>query len=624
MIYMTWLPAYDAPFNAQPAVSDLSQAYAFRLREVEGQGAVIEVEVDNPGVAGLLGRRERYAVFSERRPDDFAAVELARGRLSSVPSEFGSEFVTLEFIALAPKDEDVLRAFADGLRRDPEWGYEPLFHGRDASDEPSTAIEHRPVDWYWDRRSLRPSTSMLIEGRRLVDLGAEAFDGSISMSMEEPPVREVRRRVVFRWTQVAQGNAPSFTVTSPESQYLETATPADFIGTMPRAGSPVGSGDTGWTWGLVECTDAGPANVTGEPVRLRVTGVPRTWIEVSPRNLRVRLAGAYDYSQDREEEVLISLPLGLQSILGDDRTESVETITVAGLTTDETTPLWVREDPDTLEPMHYRVGDRVSVDGKTWECAIEHIVATNAFQALGDLFDQLGRPIPTSQRERFWKEVEGEAALDPIEHSYVDTERAMRSLFAAVGSVEREATMLARCLRVSFETQWDLGRDLTVDDAVRIRSPYVPGGTVEGKVVELELSADAGDRVARITLAVVPGIGGPRPIVTDPEEQEDINGIIAEMDGEQASQPVVARRLATMPPAWRSLHMPWDRGLGLASQRTALLANPNDPEEALRQNPTRLITGYTPLYEEELLRRRLTVRCQPLWLPRQIDLGGPA
>lgn len=48
----------------------------------------------------------------------------------------------------------------------------------------------------------------------------------------------------------------------------------------------------------------------------------------------------HDYSQQREEVVDLFLPLGLQPVVGDDRRESVETVQISGLTTDETTPEW--------------------------------------------------------------------------------------------------------------------------------------------------------------------------------------------------------------------------------------------------------------------------------------------
>lgn len=599
MIYMAWLPVWNAPFNPAVHATDACEAYKLTIRETAGQAATIEVEIDNPGVGGLLARRERYAVFSERGPDDAVAVELARGRVVGVPSEFGTDFVTVQFVCLPPEDDEVQRAFADTLRTDDDW-YDPLFHGRDASEDPSTAISARPVDFYWNRRTLKIRTTNLIRGNRTFDLASEVFDDSLSMSLTESPVPMLRRKLVFDWTQSAQDKQVSPVQGGPF--VVNTYTWGDFIGSFPKPGDSIGS-DTGWSWAAAEVTDLGPGNATN--VTAPGTGVEGASLTVRPHALRCLLHAQHDYSQQREEVVELFLPLGIQPVVGDDRRESVETVTVSGLTTDETTAEWEFEDSGTLEPRKYDVGERVLANGKAWSCLKAHIVEGTTFRTKSTAVAVL------------WERAEKDVPLDARRSSYVDTDRGVRTVNVALHMLEREALLQAQCIRFSGEIPWELAREITVDDQIRVAGRYISGAALVGKVMDLELSADGdGNRVASFTIGCVPGTGH-AALPPDDEFDKVTGDLVYKVAGKSASTPVNAMALRIETPRL----FEWSNQA--ASQLAAMFVA-DDPEAALSTRATQLVVGYDPLRQEDLLSRRLRVTCRPLALPRQIDLESEA
>jgi len=109
-----------------------------------------------------------------------------------------------------------------------------------------------------------------------------------------------------------------------------------------------------------------------------------------------------------------------------------------------------------------------------------------------------------------WERAEKDVPLDARRSSYVDTDRGARTVNCALHMLEREALLQAQCVRFSGEIPWELARELTVDDEIRVAGRYISGAAPVGKIMDLELSADGdGNRVASFTTGCVPGDGDP-------------------------------------------------------------------------------------------------------------------
>jgi hypothetical protein len=605
MLYFAWISDPLAPFDPVAHAREDLQVFRLRIHEQTGMIPIVECDIRNPGIAGLLTRTERYALISEMADGDDEPVLLARGRLVGVPTELASDPVTIELQCVPENEDDVLRAAADAIRvgevaYDPDSpdsdaeAYDPLFVGQDGDEDPQTALDGRLEEWRWDRRNLALSRSSMISGP-LVDIGSNALDGSVSAKLLDPPKSKMRLRVIASWTQEAKG-VQTYPIDGGNSQ-IDTYTYDDLISRFPQPGTPIGA-DTGWTLAEASIKDLG-GTVSFEFDQSTPSKYPAgALLVMKSHTLQVNLRAAYDYRQQREEILDIVMLSGCQDVLGDDKTESVEVINLNNLSVDIYTDEWTYEDPDTLKIKTYAVGDTVTAYGRTWVCVHAH-GATEAFQ-------------PYKDEIQLWQRTTSQAAMKDLRNPrFFDSNRGRRAARHAIRRLRRKLVQRARALEISFELAWPLARLLTTDHQVRIEYRHLPGGESTGKVREIELTADdRGRRIARVVIGVLLGSGA---VPTQPVGSESTDGVVYTMSGKAPRVPVDAYSLADKAPTVFELVN------NAASQTTAMLVSA-DPEATLASMPTVATIGFEPLREEDLLPRRLSVVCQPPEIPAGINL----
>ena len=387
-----------------------------------------------------------------------------------------------------------------------------------------------------------------------------------------------------------------------EPDAVSTYTWDDFISSFPQPGTSIGSG-TGWT--LAEAKIEGV--VDNIPDWLTISGAKfgsasGGQVQLLSKTVQFRLTAAYDYTQQREEILDISLPNGLQEFPEeDDEKETPETITLGALNVDSSTPEWLYEDPDTFEIMHYVVGDEVLAAGKAWTCVFEHD-ATDEFR-IRDYDDD---PV-------LWERREKRAPMrDARSSRFLDSNRGIRAVRHGILRLHRVVLERSQCAEVTFDVPWQVGRSITCNDSARIAHRRLPGGEMTGKVISVDLIiAKRGRRSAKITLAAVPGNGS---IAPEPgPEQQQTGDIVYSTSYRGVREPVNAFALASQPPRVYFYENDW------SVQHAAAVAS-GDPVGTIGTRPTRLRLAFTPLREEDLLTRRMSVTCLPPSLPKQINL----
>lgn len=619
MIWLAWIEDHETPFNPATHCREDLTVLSLRIAENVGIAPIFEVEMSNPGAAGLLVQSRRYAVISEQLPTDVAPVELARGVVMSAPTDLAATTVRLEFRCQPPLADTILRDAANDLRigevaydpsgpakdREDLECYDPLFVGQDGAMDPSTALEGRYEEWIWDRRTLGIGRTHIFTGFRTVDVASSALEGSVLMSLLDPPSKTMRIRVIADWTQAAKG-VQTYPVGITQ-QIVSTYTFEDFVGHFPAPGTPIGA-DTGWTLAEASLVSQGPSALKFE-VAAEVEGkYPEgTNLVFQAQRYEMKMRAAYDYQQAREEVLDITMPLSVHDVIRDDRIETVDVIELNNLTIDVYTKQWEYENPDTLVRRHYVVGDEVQANGYTWTCVLEHDATVRFVAAV-----QSGSTVT-----RLWERAFRRSAVNDIRTPiYFDTNRGIRSIMHACRRLARRAMMRARCLELSFECSWSVARDLTLDDSIRLEYRYLPGGEAIGKLTAIELSAtEGGTRIARLTVSVAPGLG---TAVPEPEV-----GQKATADGQvvyslQAPEPVIPVNAYALPAMSPLLYM---TVMNAAAQETAMGSIfVKDPETALQGVPTQVLLAYPSLREEDLLPRKLTATCEPLPIPQGINL----
>lgn len=617
MKWLAKLSAWNSPFDPLLHCKKSSEILDARYAETEDGEVIVPyftAEIVNPGVVGIGGLPGQYYVLSEQWPGDPGPVEKARGRLSNLPSELGAKTCTLEFFCLPPDEDDVLKAAANLLRvgeidydpdapqadREAAECYDPLFYSPDAIDDPAGVLLARPEVWRWNERMLAPERVHLTDGvtEHRVTM---ALDQTFSLHLLNPPKAVSKLRLLANWTQTARGRQTF-------NRLGETTTYSyeDFSSTVPKSGDPIGS-ETGWTFDDFEVT-----SVQNAPSLFRVQANSPEYGDAAGGYLRMRAKtiswswrAAYSYEQARSEIIDILMPAAAQPVLGDSKTEVVEQISLGQLNLDLVTPEWQYEDPETLDVTHYEIGDQVQAAGRVWKCVVEHD-AQPEFKVYEQNDDEV----------ILWEQTTKRSAMPDIRiPNFADRPRGKRAIRHGIRRLYREVLKRGRAVEISFSCPYSEARYVTCRDTVRLEHGRLVGGECVGKVTAVEHSLHA-SLLSKITILCSIGTGIAPPVAGDDDQTTGL--IVYRPTYGTLSTPVDALSLAGMGPYSNELvnEAATQESIGLQASAAGL-----DPVKAMGSVPTRLEIGYAALREEDLLRRRVTVTCQPAFLPKQINLS---
>jgi hypothetical protein len=616
MSYLVPLSTYDAALPAQPW-SNTWEVLSATISEAEDSDIIVPVfkaTIRNPGISGIVTGSGRYYALV----DD--GEELCRGKMLSIPSSLGGARVEMEFHCKPPASDDVIQAAADALRtgevdydpdapaveRDAAEAYDPLFQSRDPSDDPASALVGRPEVWRWDRKTLAITRTHLTDGAALHDIGRNGLSGKgssdgPSIKIGQPPKKTAQLRLTASWTQEAKGRQ-SVSI----SDTVTTFSWQDFQQAFPHPGDSIGS-NSGWTFYSASIDGIDDAALS----TFLLNGDRFGWaanghVKCRPKAVSFSLCSAFDYRQQRQEHVLLSLRAGVQDVLYDEQSKSpVENIDLAQLTIDNVTPEWLYEDPDTFERMHYDVGDEVLASDRAWTCLIAH-----------DATDDFLVRDPVSG-DALWERRDKRAPLkDSKSPRFLDTDRGVRAIRHGLRRLHRIVLKQSRCAEVSFDVEWSLGKNITCADSCRVEHPLIPGGEATGKVTSVTAQiAEGGSRSVSVTISCADGDGSAAPVVGS--GQEETAGIVYVRTTPGVKEPVNAYGLAAKSPRVYSIVNDWT--VQEAAGNSAALAG-EDPVVALGQYPTQLRLAFDPIAEQDVIVRRLSVTTLPVFIPRGINL----
>jgi len=612
--YLLPLASWDAELPSKPWTNRL-KIFAATVSEIEDSDIitpVFKVTVQNPGIGGIVAGSSRYYCLVD---DD---IEICRGKMLSLPSTLGGAKIELEFHCKPPNSDGLLEAAADALRlgevdydpnapaadREAAEAYDPLFVPRDP-DDPASALAGRPEIWRWDRKTLAITRTHVTDGSVTHDLGRNGLVGKSlsdgpSLRLTQPPKAITKSRLTASWTQEAKGRQ-SVAING----NITTFSWQDFIQAFPRPGDSIGA-NSGWTFALASIDSVIDAPVSTFTIRGGKFGLASNGsIKCRPKTISYTVCPAYDYRQQRQEYIALSLRAGVQDILYDDESqEKPEELELAPLHVDNVTPEWVYEDPDTLERMHYAIGDEVLASDKAWICLIPH-----------DAMENFAVRDPDTG-ETIWQRSDKRAPLaDNRSPRFADTFRGIRVIRHGLRRLQRIVLKRSRCAEVSFDVPWALGRDITCDHSCRVEHPRLPGGEAMGKVTGVTLQIDGPRKTVSVTISCPVGNGAPPPLVG--VGQEETAGIVYTLAAPGAKEPVNAYALAAKSPRVNEVVNGW------AAQESAanvLSAAGRDPLLAIGEMPTQLRLAWDPIAEQDVITRRLSAITLPIYVPRGINL----
>lgn len=448
-------------FDDQIHIREDEDVFNLTISQSEGSFARATVEIKNPS-QGLLSPTRKERVFISYQ-DGANVVLLFAGRVTGFPNNIVGETISLEYIA-QPEDWEVQQdAFIQTLKTSPE--YNPLFVASDRRNEASEILAGRSELIHWSRDSLQISTSDILEGSQLLDLGEEFFFDTINCDLGDPPLSKINLTIEAQWEQIGVGTVDAAKAIQAEfnndvfdDPYINTLTPLAFEdgwrGVRIPSGyrvqesklSPEADGfnqddqltDQNLRSPTATVQAADFPTRTGDTVGSRTVTVPRVWYKAA---LVLQAA----YQQKRRE-------IASATIITDNQNFSLKGNREENLTVRIQNPTEV-EQGQVLDP-----------------------------RMPSFFYDNSSGELTTYGRE-------------VIEHGI---KRAMARLKKA-----------SRMVETTFEADLDQVVGITTDHSVRIEDRRIPGGSLRGKVISYTfvVDGDSGQQIAKIKIGSSIGKG---------------------------------------------------------------------------------------------------------------------
>lgn len=628
------------------AVNDLD-IFTLEISQEEGQFSKAIIEIENPGTSYLLSLGKKNIIISEAQ--NGFVTPIFRGSLVSVPSRISGQYATLEFIGKGNQTDEAINALASQLRAGDF--YDNLYVDDDNND-PEIAIEASPLEYFVDRKTLNVSFSHILTGSKYIDIQDNFLEDSFDMEIGELPVSQLKQVVEVEFEQRAVGKTNiagqiknRFVQKFGTDNFgrIETLTPEDFEANFPTEG--IGQ-NTGWS--LVE-SDFSLFDVTDEFLR-SVDGVEQVYneeffnfeaknysdsinINIYKYNLQ-RLMMRYDYRQPRKERLLLTVNSNFQPVVGDvERTETLADLLLNDILEDKVTPDW-------NEQVNYFVGDVIRHNGRNYKCLIDHVSKT---------FFELIRIQANFVILTLWQveELDNSALRDARRSSYFTTDRGHKSIKHGLERLKTQLLERSRFITITFETEYDLLKDIDTDTTIRLTSDKIPNGAAIGKVINYSINAINGVKFVRCSIGVSIGTGQTlaqfdagiplytsltydNAIYQESENQEYLtsSGIVYDIEVDRIRQPVNPWLLSSPAYSIEAVDVSGTKG---EQRDVAFFAAQNgSTAEEVQENikmalvdfPTRIEFKMRRIAPSELFTATINSVSEPIFIPRGINLDG--
>lgn len=468
-VYFAWVELGEA-FDAATHAREDEDVFSVRISEEEGAFAVASVEIRNPR-RGLLSPVSRQRAFISAEVDGQVTL-LFSGRVVGVPASITGEVLEVEFIGRPDDHAAVQAAFVQQLQQSSR--YHPALVAEADREDLTATLEAFAALPHWDRATgqltLAPISNEGIQ--QVVDL--VPLEDRFEVTFGAAPLDRVAVELDLAWEQTSPvlsaplKAAPSSIAVGTLADMFggnpRSFTGEDFATRWPRPGDTL---DGGWTVksGYLEVDEV-------EKVTLDVdvnVAAPRdpayaepTWsLDVFRTRFNGNLVLSAFYRQPRRERVRVEVQADLQPVVVFPEPELV------ALQADGKDVV-----PDGLLQLQTTfLAPSTSTDG---------FATTTFFMNVEKI--ELAKPALASS-----------GIFQPV-------------LDAAVARAEARLRKSARCVTAFFQVP--LGDAVQLDSAsvVRISDDRIPGGSMTGKIVALELVV-SGDGQAYAEIEIGSSVG---------------------------------------------------------------------------------------------------------------------
>lgn len=234
--YFAWVDETQTTFDPSTMNVFDENVTTFAIKHDEGQIPTLEIGVKNPRIGLLAPGRKVWAWFSWYNPVTSAVEPLFFGVLIGVPTSLFQEKVTLQLQARSPNFIQNKQALAETMKTFPF--YDPIWLETGKRDDPDSILEGWSSVWHIDRltNAVTASDILLGEDGNVEFSELEGLYDSVSLSLGQPPLTNVRMEATVNWTQRSSGffSVPDVIISS--------YTGSSLIDDWPKPGASIGGG----------------------------------------------------------------------------------------------------------------------------------------------------------------------------------------------------------------------------------------------------------------------------------------------------------------------------------------------------------------------------------------------
>lgn len=231
-----WVDETQTTWDASTMAVFDENVLSFAVKHDEGQIPTLEIVVKNPRIGLLAPGRKVWAWFGWYNPATAIYEPLFFGVLIGVPTSLFQEKVTLQFQARSPNYIQNKQALAETMKTFPF--YDPIWLETGKRDDPDSILEGWSAVWHVDRltQAITASDMLIGEDGNVEFLESQALYNSVSLSLGQPPLTNVRMEATVNWTQRSSGffSIPDVVISS--------YTGSSLLDDWPKPGAAIGGG----------------------------------------------------------------------------------------------------------------------------------------------------------------------------------------------------------------------------------------------------------------------------------------------------------------------------------------------------------------------------------------------
>jgi hypothetical protein len=196
----------DTPFDdVYHAVMEF-YIFSFTLEQAETEFASLSIEIENPGIPGLLAPgRPLWCWFSWF--NGTSIVPLFHGRLVAVPTNLLATVITLKFVARPENYEEQRAGIAQQVRDYGAPFWDEIFIDEAHRQDTDVVLEALPSDWHTDRVDQVVSITDILVGEdgTITFNSGEAYLDDLDVQIAETPIQAVAVEGTVPWRQTHGG-----------------------------------------------------------------------------------------------------------------------------------------------------------------------------------------------------------------------------------------------------------------------------------------------------------------------------------------------------------------------------------------------------------------------------------